>query len=150
MTSACPCTSFSPSRSTRPLGERWKWGGEQVLVNDSHGSGYNILFEELNPVAQIIYGPLTRQPFWTPCLDETVDMVFCIAQHAMVGTNGLLAHSLWYVNGIYFGEPGMCMAIVGSYGILSLLVTGDATATSQVKELVPEIETVAVKEALSA
>jgi D-amino peptidase len=124
-------------------------GVREILVNDSHGSGYNILFEELNPAAQIIHGPLTRQPFWTPCLDATVDFVFCIAQHAMAGTRGLLVHSLWYVNDLYFGEAGMCMAIAGSYGVPTLLVTGDATATSQVKALVPQIETVAVKEALS-
>ena len=124
-------------------------GVDEVLVNDSHGCGYSIIFEELNPAAQIIHGPLTRQPFWTPCLDETVDIVFCIAQHAMAKTNGLLAHSLWYANDIYFGEAGMCMAIAGYYDVPTLLVTGDVTATSQVKELVPEIETVAVKEALS-
>ena len=124
-------------------------GVDEVLVNDSHGSGYSIIFEDLNPAAQIIHGPLTRQPFWTPCLDETVDVVFAIAQHAMAGTNGLLAHSLWYVNDIYFGEPGMCMAIAGWYGVPTVLVTGDNTVAAQVTDLVPQIETVAVKEALS-
>ena len=49
-----------------------------------------------------------------PCLDETVDVVFCIAQHAMAGTNGLLPHSCWCVNGgTYFGEGGMAMALAG-------------------------------------
>lgn len=124
-------------------------GVDDILVNDSHGSGYNILFEDLNPAAQIIHGPLTRQPFWTPCLDESVDAVFAIAQHAMAGTNGVLAHSLWYVNGLYFGEPGMCMAIAGHYGVPTVLVTGDNTVCAQVRDLVPEVETVAVKEALS-
>ena len=124
-------------------------GVDEVLVNDSHGSGYNILFEELHPAAQIIHGPLTRQPCWTPCLDETVDVVFCIAQHAMAGTNGVLAHSLWYVNDFYFGEAGMCMALAGSYGVPTVLVTGDKTAVQQAADLVPQIETVAVKEALS-
>ena len=37
-------------------------GVDEILVNDSHGSGYSIIFEELNPAAQIIHGPLTRQP----------------------------------------------------------------------------------------
>lgn len=124
-------------------------GVDEVIVNDAHGSGYNILFEELNPVAEIVHGPLVRQPFWTPCLDETVDLVFAIAQHAMAGTNGVLAHSLWYANDLYFGEAGMCMAIAGSYGVPTVLVTGDNTTCSQVVELVPQMETVAVKQALS-
>jgi D-amino peptidase len=125
-------------------------GVDEILVNDSHGSGYSILFEELNPAAQIIHGPLTRQPFWTPCLDETVDVAFCIAQHAMAGTNGILPHSCWCVNEeIYLGEAGMAMALAGYYGVPTVLVTGDNVVTAQCRELVPEIETVVVKEALS-
>ena len=124
-------------------------GVDEILVNDSHGSGYNIIFEELNPAAQIIHGPLTRQPFWLPCLDKSVDLMFCLAQHAMGQTNGVLAHSLWYCNDLYFGEAGMAMALAGWNGIPTVLVTGDNTCCAQVRDLVPEIETVVVKEALS-
>ncbi|MGC9316755.1 MAG: M55 family metallopeptidase, partial [Armatimonadota bacterium] len=125
-------------------------GVEEVLVNDAHGSGYSIIFEELHPAAQIIHGPLTRQPFWTPCLDESVDVMFCLAQHAMAGTNGLLAHSCWCVNGQYwFGEGGMAMALAGYYGISAVLITGDDTTCAQCQELVPEMEAVVVKHALS-
>jgi len=124
-------------------------GVKEILVNDSHGSGYSILFEELNPAAQIIHGPLTRQPFWTPCLDASVDLVFCIAQHAMANSNGVLAHSLWYCNDLYFGEAGMAMALAGCSGVPAVLVTGDNTCCAQVRDLVPQIETVVVKEALS-
>ena len=124
-------------------------GATEVLVNDSHGSGYSILFEELHPMAQIIHGPLTRQPFWTPCLDETCDAVLCLAQHAMAGTNGVLAHSRWQINGLDFGEAGMCMALAGHYGVPTVMVSGDNVATQQCRDLVPEIETAVVKEALS-
>ncbi len=31
-------------------------GADEVLVNDSHGSGYNILFEDLDPRCRIIHG----------------------------------------------------------------------------------------------
>lgn len=125
-------------------------GVDEILVNDSHGSGYSIIFEELNPAAQIIHGPLTRQPFWTPCLDETADVMFCIAQHAMAGTNGLLAHSCWCVNDeIYFGEGGMAMALAGYYNVPAVLITGDDVATAQCQDLVAEMEAVVVKEALS-
>ena len=124
-------------------------GVDEILVNDAHGSGYNILFEELNPAAQIIHGPLTRQPFWMPCMDESIDLCFCIAQHAMDNSNGVLAHSAWYCNDYYFGEAGMAMVIAGCYDVPTVLVTGDDTCCAQVRELVPELETVVVKEALS-
>ena len=124
-------------------------GADEILVNDSHGSGYSILFEELNPAAQIIHGPLTRQPFWMPCFDASIDVLLCVAQHAMGGTNGLLAHSIWDVNGINFGESGMAMAIAGSYDVPCVFCSGDNVVAARVRELVPEIEAVAVKEALS-
>ncbi len=125
-------------------------GVDEVLVNDAHGSGYSIIFEELNPAAQIIHGPLTRQPFWTPLLDDTTDVMFCVAQHAMAGTSGVLAHSCWCVNdSIWFGEGGMAMALAGYYGIPAVLITGDNVATQQCLDLVPEMEAVAVKTALS-
>ena len=124
-------------------------GATEILVNDSHGSGYSIIFEELNPAAQIIHGPLTRQPFWMPCFDESVYALVCVAQHAMAGTNGLLSHSIWDVNGINFGEAGMAMAIAGWYNVPAVFCSGDNVATAQVKKLVPQIEVAVVKEALS-
>jgi len=125
-------------------------GADEVLVNDSHGSGYSIIFEELNPAAQIIHGPLTRQPFWTPLLDETADAMFCVAQHAMAGTNGVLAHSCWCINdSIWFGEGGMAMALAGYYDVPAVLITGDDVVTQQCLDLVPEMEAVVVKIALS-
>ncbi|MFW6156455.1 MAG: M55 family metallopeptidase [Armatimonadota bacterium] len=122
----------------------------QILVNDAHGSGYSIIFEDLNPAARIIHGPLTRQPFWTPKLDDSFDALFCVAQHAMAGSNGVLAHSCWCVNEQYwFGEGGMAMALAGYYGVPGVLITGDDTVCAQCRDLVPEMEAAAVKEALS-
>jgi D-amino peptidase len=122
----------------------------RILVNDAHGSGYSILFEDLNPAARIIHGPLTRQPFWTPKLDDSFDALFCVAQHAMAGTNGVLAHSCWCVNEQYwFGEGGMAMALAGYYGVPAVLITGDDTVCAQCRDLVPGMEAAVVKEALS-
>lgn len=121
-----------------------------ILVNDAHGSGYSIIFEDLNPAARIIHGPLTRQPFWMPKLDESFDALFCVAQHAMAGSNGVLAHSCWCVNEQYwFGEGGMAMALAGYYDIPGVLITGDDTVCAQCRDLVPRMEAAVVKEALS-
>ena len=122
----------------------------QILVNDAHGSGYSIIFEDLNPAARIIHGPLTRQPFWTPKLDDSFDALFCVAQHAMAGSNGVLAHSCWCVNEEYwFGEGGMAMALAGYYDVPGVLITGDDTVCGQCQDLVPGMEAAVVKEALS-
>ncbi len=121
-----------------------------ILVNDAHGSGSSIIFEDLNPVARIIHGPLTRQPFWMPKLDASFDALFCVAQHAMAGSNGVLAHSCWCVNERYwFGEGGMAMALAGYFDIPAVLITGDNTVCAQCQDLVPEMEAAVVKEALS-
>ena len=121
-----------------------------ILVNDAHGSGYSIIFEDLNPAARIIHGPLTRQPFWMPKLESGFDALFCVAQHAMAGSNGVLAHSCWCVNdSIWFGEGGMAMALAGYYDIPAVLITGDNTVCAQCQDLVPNMEAAVVKEALS-
>lgn len=129
-------------------------GAQKVVINDSHGSCYNLFFEELNPVAEIIHGAGTRMPMWIPCLDNTFDAMICLGQHAMEGTKGVLPHSRTTIqcgNGkeIALNETGVAMALAGCFGVPSILATGDSTLCGQVKGYVADIETVAVKEALS-
>ena len=48
-------------------------GADEVFVNDSHGSGYNILFEELDPRCRIIHGRGFSANIWLPKLDSSID-----------------------------------------------------------------------------
>ncbi len=96
-----------------------------------------------------IGGESTR-PFSTPVpAEEELRRVIPIIA-ALAGGNGVLAHSCWCVNERYwFGEGGMAMALVGYYDVPAVLITGDNVVTQQCLDLVPEMEAVVVKTALS-
>ena len=92
-------------------------GADEVVVNDSHGSGYNILFEDLDPRCQVIHGKNMSGPAWMPLLDDSFDAMLLIGMHAMGGTEcAITPHSLWEVNDgeIYLSEGSMAAAIAAS------------------------------------
>ena len=60
-------------------------GADEVIVNDSHGSGYNILFEELDSRCRIIHGRNCSGPHWLPLLEGS-DAMLLVGMHAMAGT----------------------------------------------------------------
>lgn len=126
-------------------------GADDVLVNDNHGSGYNILFEELDSRCRIIHGRNSSGPQWLPLLEGS-DALVLVGMHAMGGTPvAITPHSLWKVNGgaFYLSEGTMAAAIAGDLGIPAVFVSGDDKITAEFKEKLPQIEAVAVKQALS-
>ena len=127
-------------------------GADEVIVNDNHGSGYNILFEELDPRCRIIHGRNCSGPHWLPKLDSTFDGMVLIGMHAMGGTPGaIIPHSKWEVNHgeMFLSEGTMACAIAGEYGVPAVAMSGDDRIAAEFLEKIPEIETAVVKEALS-
>jgi D-amino peptidase len=128
-------------------------GADEVLVNDSHASGYNIIFEDLDTRCRIIHGRNCSGPHWLPLLDASCDALVLVGMHAMGETpNAILPHSKWKVNGgaIYLSEGSMAAAIAGDYSVPTVFVSGDDKVTAEIKSKIPQIETVEVKQALSA
>lgn len=126
-------------------------GADEVLINDNHGTGYNILFEDLDPRCRIIHGRNCSGPHWLPLLEDS-DALVLIGMHAMGGTPvSITPHSLWKVNGgkLFLSEGTMAAAIAGDLGIPSVFVSGDDKITAEFKEKIPSIEALAVKQALS-
>ena len=126
-------------------------GATEVIVNDSHGSGYNIIFEELNPACQIIHGRNCSGPHWLPFLEES-DALVLVGMHAMGGTpQAITPHSLWHVNKgkITLSEGTMAAAIAGDLGIPTVFVSGDDKIVAEFQEKIPAITSVTVKKALS-
>lgn len=129
-------------------------GADKVVINDSHGNGYNLIFEKLHPVAEIIHGSGNLMPMWLPCIDQSFDAMICLGMHAMAGTNGVLPHSRFDIQcgdgrQITLNEAGLAMALAGYYNVRTIMVTGDTTVCRQVKGYLPDIVDVPVKEALS-
>ncbi|MEI6422636.1 MAG: M55 family metallopeptidase [Lentisphaerota bacterium] len=127
-------------------------GADEVLVNDSHSSGYNIIFEDLDPRCRIIHGRNCSGPHWLPMLDDSFDALVLVGMHAMGETpNAILPHSKWKVNGgaIYLSEGSMAAAIAGDYSVPTVFVSGDDKIAAEIKDKIPRIETTIVKQALS-
>jgi len=130
-------------------------GADEVLASDGHGGGFNFILEEMDPRAT--YEQPNGARDYLPGLDESFSGVFQIGAHAMAGTlGGFLDHTQsslrWFeyrINGRPCGDIGQVGACAGYYGVPVLLVTGDRAACEEARAFFGQLETVAVKEAIS-
>ncbi|UCD45456.1 MAG: M55 family metallopeptidase [Candidatus Bathyarchaeota archaeon] len=82
-------------------------------------------------------------------LDGSYDALLQVGLHAMDHTPGaIVAHGLWTLNGLRLGEIGMTSQIAGMHGVSCVFVSGDRAVAAEAETLIPNITTVAVKEAL--
>jgi D-amino peptidase len=130
-------------------------GASEIVINDSHWDMRNLLWDELPHDVRVISGG--RKPFsMTEGLRAGFDGAFFTGYHARVGAaNGVLAHtytadSLYNVriNGIACSEALLNAAMAGAYGIPLLLVSGDRVVVEHVKEHMPWVEGLIVKEGI--
>ncbi len=126
-------------------------GADEVYVNDNHGTGYNIFFEELDSRCRIIHGANCSGPHWLPKLDSSFDAMVLVGMHAMAGTKvSITPHSKWVVNDeLTLSEGTMAAAIAGDFGVPTIVVSGDDKICAEFTEKIPGIRTAVVKEALS-
>ena len=136
------------------IGGLFDGGATEVIVNDGHGAGYTIDFEQVDPRVTVVHG--SHRPFWLPELDGRFDAVVFVGAHARACTpGGVLYHTQskdvkrTTVNGLEVGELGQAALIAGHFDVPMVLVTGDAAACAEASALIPGIETVAVKKGLS-
>jgi len=126
-------------------------GADEIIVNDGHNGGFNLVLDELHEEAKVVHGaPRTMS---LAGLDETVDVVFLIGYHAMAGTpravldhtmSSLAIHNI-YLNSVKIGEIGLMAAIAGYYNVPVGLVTGCAKACEEAKNLLGDVEVVVTK-----
>ncbi len=130
-------------------------GAEKVVVMDGHNGGYNFIIEELHPDGEYITGYSRRTIL--PGFDKSFDGLILLGYHAMAGTFcGLLDHTQssktwfnYFINGKRMGEVGQGAVMAGGLGVPIILVTGDKAVCKEAKQLLGDVETVAVKEGLS-
>jgi D-amino peptidase len=131
-------------------------GATAVLVNDSHGDMRNLLLDVLDARAEILTGSLKPLSMVQGVAPEFGVALF-IGYHAGAGSRGgILDHTYFgrvvarcRVGGRDFNETALNAAVCGEHGVPVGLVTGDGTTCQQARELLGEVETVAVKEAIS-
>jgi D-amino peptidase len=131
-------------------------GEAEIVVSDGHGKMNNIEPDALNETAVLVRGtpkPLSQMAG----IDSSFDAAIFVGYHSMRGTlHGILSHTFssktiesLTINGMEAGETVMNAAIAGYYGVPLVFVSGDLAVTKEAKAIIPEIETVAVKEAIS-
>ena len=132
----------------------FRFGCQQVLVNDSHSKMNNILIDELHPDAVLITGDVKPMSMMQG-LDETYDGVILLGYHARAGSAGVLSHSMihavrnFYLNDEVIGEMGFNAYVAGHFGVPVLMVAGDDMVAKEAEELIPGVTTAAVKETIS-
>lgn len=129
-------------------------GASEVIVNDGHGAGYTLDFEELDPRIQVVHGH--ERPFWLPLLDESCAGTVLVGAHAKASSPPATSyHTMskgvkdWSINGTSFGEMGLQALIAGHFGVPMIYVSGEALATAEIEALIPGIKTTTVKRGLS-
>ncbi|UQA60931.1 M55 family metallopeptidase [Polyangium aurulentum] len=131
-------------------------GATDVLVNDAHGDMRNLLPEELDPRIELISGSL-KPLSMVQGVGAGFGCALFIGYHAGAGSRaGILDHTFYgrvvarcRVGGRDFNETAINAAVCGSHGIPVALVTGDGTVCAQAREILVDVETLAVKDAIT-
>ena len=130
-------------------------GVTDVLINDSHSSMRNVLWDELPADVRMIYG--NRKPLsMSEGVDATFAAAFFTGYHAGVGEqNGVLDHTYTSetlyntrVNGLRCNEALLNAAVLGTFGVPVVLITGDRAAVEQTQAALPWVTGAVVKESI--
>ncbi|MBV9271186.1 MAG: M55 family metallopeptidase [Candidatus Eremiobacteraeota bacterium] len=130
-------------------------GASDVLINDSHGSMRNLLFDGLPDDIRVIFG--NRKPLsMSEGLDSSFAGVLYTGYHGGVGdANATLCHtytpSVVYdvrVNGIRCSEATLNAGVAGYFGVPVLMITGDRATIESAKAQMPWITGVVIKESI--
>lgn len=133
------------------------YGVEEIIVCDAHADMENILIEDLHPEAQLISGAI-RSSLQMESFDETYDALIVFG-HSGAGMSygGVIDHT-WNggkiynirLNGERYNTEALLNAVVaGHYNVPLITIIGDTAVCNEVKEIIPNVSTVVVKEGLS-
>jgi D-amino peptidase len=130
-------------------------GATDIYVGDNHTGGGILSLLTLHPKAKLIVGFHSKPS--TLGLDSSFSAMIFIGRHAMSGAeNAILPHSnsrewrLVTVNDVPVGEFGMSALVGASFGIPSIMVSGDTAACKEADKLIPGIECAEVKSGFNA
>lgn len=127
-------------------------GATEIIIKDAHGTGFNLLVEQLHPGACYALGATrTEQRF--PGLDESFDGALLIGYHAAAGTqHAVRDHTFvptdWQsltLNGTRVGEIALDALLFGARGVPILLVSGDDKACAEAHACFDAVQTYQTK-----
>jgi D-amino peptidase len=130
-------------------------GATAFLINDSHSSMRNLLWDELPEDVRVVSG--SPKPYsMGEEIGSGADAVFLTGYHAKSGDrDGVLAHTFSdatvyrvAMNGTECSEALLVSALAGANGLPVLLVTGDRTIVSETLHYLPWAVGVPVKDSI--
>ena len=131
-------------------------GATEVLVNDSHGSMFNLIPEDLDPRAVLLQGQKPWSMVAGAGPDRGFDVALFVGYHTRAGhPTGTIAHTysglptLTTLQGRPVGESGINALPLGAWGIPVGLVSGDDELALETEAWLPWAEKVVVKSAVS-
>lgn len=127
-------------------------GASEVLVGEAHANMRNLIPESMDKRARFFSGE-PKALCHMGGLDDSFHIALLVGYHARAGalhavmshTYSLNVHRVKF-NGLELGEVGVDAALAGHFGVPVGLVTGDRAACDEARELLGDIETVAVKD----
>lgn len=132
-------------------------GVDELIVCDTHHGGGNFILHQVLSDPRITVLPRSvghqgAERRWMPGMDESVDSLMLMGQHAKAGTEGaFLPHTQslervdFRINGQSVGEMGIEACFAGHWDVPPILAQGDEMACREAEELFPGIVTAAVK-----
>jgi D-amino peptidase len=132
-------------------------GATEILVADAHDGMLNLIWDELDPRAELIRGYENRDGGMVEGVDAGCDAVFFVGYHARAADGrGVLSHTfngpdvLWDVclNGEAASEARFNALVAGQFGVPVALITGDDVICEETRCWLPQVETAVVKYAI--
>lgn len=131
-------------------------GAAEIVVKDAHDSGRNMDITRFPKEVKVIKGWTNSPESMMAGIDETFDAAIFIGYHSGAGHNGNpLSHTMnsekavfIKINGELASEFTMNSYIAAYYNVPVVFLSGDKMLCEQSKKLIPNIETVAVKEGI--
>jgi len=130
-------------------------GADSILVRDAHCTGYNFIWEDLDPRADYVQGRslLQRMPG-----NEGFDGLILLGYHAMAGTpHAILEHTMssrgwqnFWLNGQPAGELAIDAGIAGDHGVPTIMTSGDDKLCAEARRFIKGIVAVEVKKGLDS
>jgi D-amino peptidase len=136
-------------------------GATEIVVNDSHWDMRNLHLEKLHSHKAVFLRSGWQKPFSMVSglndKDRRPDFTVFLGYHARAGhATGVLSHTyraqIFFevlLNGIPVGETGLNAALAGHFGVPVALVTGDDAVCAEARDLLGDILTCQMKEAVS-
>ena len=131
-------------------------GAGEILVSDSHGNGENMLLDMFPDDIRIVRS-WPRPLMMMEGIDETFAGAIFIGYHAgTTNPDGVRAHTMSSgrladvrINDVSVPEAGINAAIAGYFGVPVIMITGDDAIAAEATEIIGDIETAVVKQAIS-